>query len=154
MISGVFGCWKPIGSLFWTLGWNFQKFMYIISSGVFMLYMKESIAGSTGCVGLICSGAKLLKSARCVSQVMVYGSSEKVMIWYTIPLLLTVLSDDVMTMLSWFSNCGEGVTIPVVVQQVGHSACYGKTMGFLAVLLLVGRVLAALKCLRTSRFLG
>ena len=62
---------------------------------------------------MICSGVRILKSARWVSQNIVYGSSEKMIIWYPIALLLAVINDNVMKMLSWFSNCCEGVTILV-----------------------------------------
>ena len=62
--------------------------------------MKDSNAGSTGCISLICSGVSILKSAKYVSRVFVHGNSEKLMIWYPIALLLTVQSDAVMKLLS------------------------------------------------------
>ena len=42
--------------------------------------MKDSNAGSTGCICLICSGVSILKSAEWVSIVIVWGSSEKLII--------------------------------------------------------------------------
>ena len=48
------------------------------------------------------------------SRVIAKERSEKMMILNPMALLLlTVLRDDVMKMLSWCSNCGEGVSMPV-----------------------------------------
>ena len=83
--------------------------------------MKDSDAGSTGWICLICSGVSILKSAK--SRVIVYGNSENLIIWYPIALLLTVLSDGVIKIVSWFSNCCDGVTIPVALGPSGEAFC-------------------------------
>ena len=50
--------------------------------------MNDKTAGSTVCICLICSGTRILKSARCVSQVILCGSSVKLVIWYPIALVV------------------------------------------------------------------
>ena len=47
-----------------------------------------------GLMNFNCSGVKTLKSARCVLVVIVYGSSEKLQIWYPTALLLTLQKDE------------------------------------------------------------
>ena len=68
---------------------------------------------------------------------------------YLVALLLTVLSDDVMKMLSWFSNCGDGVTIPVgLTTSLGRllSECVG-VWGVKS-----GYLVSCLSCIFSRRF--